>query len=881
MKFLLYIISFNLFIASINPAGLSSGFGRGTAFAGVASGQFFYGDINPANFSFATEVITGAYAAPSQSSYATERSFPLNNVTGAFFIIPVKKFTLYSEGFGSYEIADNSPQINSLQFSGAGVGLSYALTPNFYLGVFTSSASVNSTNYLDASTGFIYSFNINKKILYNFGIYKVQAGASFKLNPWAIGQNFDLGTLYPGVTIQLWQSRPVQFFYDNAVSVYGEFREISFHNGFRLTIYELLEFNGGFKGADFFRYNYGYTGASLRIPMHFVELNLASSYSTFSYDKISGNPISEISAGLYLQYNISKFSLFSKSDDKLITIFEPEETITPDGDGHDDVLTIHLGHFESNMVKDWNMVVEDDNSETVSVYQPDHTNQEGGLLPFPKKLSWQGLDANGTKLSDGSYNFTLLAIMPNGDKRKWRLGSIKLDSHKPAFNVVVTQKNHFMSKEKPFTVLLNDNMTDMQSYKIQFIDVRGKTAFEKEIPSEGERTSFSWNGYLRDNQTIDTGSYDLLVTAIDKAGAERKVKIENIRFSKTENEASMAIPFSVFSPNGDRKRDALPMSLNFKKRDSVKTWQVDVISLQLKSNVRSFTGKNLLPEKLIWKGEDDNEKPLPNGSYRLMLKIQDNDQKLYESLQYDAIIDRDPPFITLQSEQLVFTPDSDGDLDNFQLDINTHEQTTILAYKLIFRSSTGKLVKQVSEKGSLPAVYRWNGIQDNNLVVDSLESFTVVAEALDAAGNIGRSNLLNFESGLIIKKNVSELSIGSNEISLNFPNILFPRRQFIPMTQSYRVLDKLVEYLKSKPDLHITVVGHTDGRGSAEYNLELSERRALYIKGYLVKKGISNERLSSQGMGKAKPLVKEINDDYRAKNRRVEFVLQTRVKGTE
>lgn len=66
------------------------------------------------------------------------------------------------------------------------------------------------------------------------------------------------------------------------------------------------------------------------------------------------------------------------------------------------------------------------------------------------------------------------------------------------------------------------------------------------------------------------------------------------------------------------------------------------------------------------------------------------------------------------------------------------------------------------------------------------------------------------------------------------------------------------------------VEGHTDGRGTEDYNLSLSDRRAMAVSSYLKELGIEDERLEAVGMGKAKPRVTDVMDP---ENRRVELRL--------
>jgi outer membrane protein OmpA-like peptidoglycan-associated protein len=79
--------------------------------------------------------------------------------------------------------------------------------------------------------------------------------------------------------------------------------------------------------------------------------------------------------------------------------------------------------------------------------------------------------------------------------------------------------------------------------------------------------------------------------------------------------------------------------------------------------------------------------------------------------------------------------------------------------------------------------------------------------------------------------------------------------------------------IKANPDVKVRVEGHTDDTGPHDLNVRLSQDRAASVRNYLVQHGVSPQRVRSVGYGPDKPLVKSTTDDARAKNRRVEFVV--------
>jgi len=88
-------------------------------------------------------------------------------------------------------------------------------------------------------------------------------------------------------------------------------------------------------------------------------------------------------------------------------------------------------------------------------------------------------------------------------------------------------------------------------------------------------------------------------------------------------------------------------------------------------------------------------------------------------------------------------------------------------------------------------------------------------------------------------------------------------------------LNKLVQVMKTKPELVISVEAHTDNRGSDEYNMSLSDRRARATVQYVITQGIAKERISGKGFGESRPRIKctECTDEQHAENRRTEFII--------
>jgi outer membrane protein OmpA-like peptidoglycan-associated protein len=86
-----------------------------------------------------------------------------------------------------------------------------------------------------------------------------------------------------------------------------------------------------------------------------------------------------------------------------------------------------------------------------------------------------------------------------------------------------------------------------------------------------------------------------------------------------------------------------------------------------------------------------------------------------------------------------------------------------------------------------------------------------------------------------------------------------------------RLLDALAAVARDCAAFTITIGGHTDARGDAAYNQVLSEQRAAAVRAYLIRRGASQERLTSVGYGASRPLSTEVTEAAHRRNRRITF----------
>ncbi|MBL8913458.1 MAG: OmpA family protein [Archangium sp.] len=122
------------------------------------------------------------------------------------------------------------------------------------------------------------------------------------------------------------------------------------------------------------------------------------------------------------------------------------------------------------------------------------------------------------------------------------------------------------------------------------------------------------------------------------------------------------------------------------------------------------------------------------------------------------------------------------------------------------------------------------------------------------------------------KRDVTELVQLAGDAIIVKEHISFPHGKADIDEGSLDLLDRVAEILKTTQAItKLTIEGHTDTTGDPDFNLPLSEARALAVKKYLESKGVAPDRLEARGFGAEQPMDSNDTDAGRAKNRRVEF----------
>jgi len=218
------------------------------------------------------------------------------------------------------------------------------------------------------------------------------------------------------------------------------------------------------------------------------------------------------------------------------------------------------------------------------------------------------------------------------------------------------------------------------------------------------------------------------------------------------------------------------------------------------------------------------------------------------------------PDVTSQTEKVPAKPEVPAKVDNIKtrkikIDLFDSGKTPINGYVDIVKINKDGTVFSNKIKVN----------KSSEIEVPDDDGVEITASADNHVSKIDIINKKDNEKTFNLDKIEKGKSIIINNINFEF-NKAYLKKESLP------VLNDVIMYLKKNASVKLEVRGYTDNVGDDKYNQKLSEKRADSVIEYMIKNGISPERLKSVGFGKQNPVADNNTEEGRTKNRRTEFL---------
>jgi outer membrane protein OmpA-like peptidoglycan-associated protein len=140
--------------------------------------------------------------------------------------------------------------------------------------------------------------------------------------------------------------------------------------------------------------------------------------------------------------------------------------------------------------------------------------------------------------------------------------------------------------------------------------------------------------------------------------------------------------------------------------------------------------------------------------------------------------------------------------------------------------------------------------------------------------DVAAAQSANAQITLVPKPKQAQVVLTKEEVRIR-KEIFFKTSSAEISEKSSGLLSEIADVLLRNPQVkQVEVQGHTDNTGTSEINLQLSQQRAEAVREALVNAGVEAGRLTAKGYGDTRPLMPNLTDRHRARNRRVQFIIR-------
>jgi outer membrane protein OmpA-like peptidoglycan-associated protein/flagellar hook assembly protein FlgD len=770
---------------------------------------------------------------------------------------------------GGYFTMDGDPEQKGYLFS---FGMSKEVTSKILFGITFDgmySEFAQTDYYAGIKPGFIYKFDGTSRAN-GFGFFDPAIGLTAEIGYFS-GDETDLNIVTAGYNFDFFRSRTYSVGFYNDISVIEGYGKYPVKFGLETVILNSFSIRGGAavpESYEFMTYTggagYKFTGDTFG-----MSINYALAYS----EEQGVNHF----AGITIEYGALD------REPPLLTITPDYTYISPNYDGVQDDLVFNTDVRDQSRIRGWKLQISDEKDAVVKEFKMSDRDIDESLtaaaffrrlvstkdsMTIPEKIFWDASYSTGEKLPDGKYKYYFYAWDARDNIAPVKSGVIIIDSTSPAVDIkadsMIFSPNGDRNKD---TLVIQQKIKSSPEdvWKGEIKNSEGITVAAYQWDGASVPEKFIWKGTDDSGTVLPDGLYYYSVSSTDRAGNRASADLREIILTTKMELADIRFEEKYYSYNREEKK-AMRFFPDLSSLKGIERWEVNITDNEDKNIIRTLSGIGTIPAYIDWDCIDLNGEPLDDGNYNIRFSAWYSSGNNPISFPKKLIFDSTKPKISISHEPEFFSPDDDGENDYLTMNMKAADNSGFEKWEINIYNESGILFKKFSGKGDVPKQLKWDGVGGSSELVESASDYDIQFIAVDPAGNISETASDKISVDILVVVTERGLKMRVSNIEFGFGSSTLKKRGTKILDRVYQILEKYNRY-------NVIIEGHTDDIGGEEYNLKLSEKRALAVKNYLVSNGTDEERLKYVGMGESSPFYPNSSEENRRRNRRVEFLL--------
>ncbi len=580
-----------------------------------------------------------------------------------------------------------------------------------------------------------------------------------------------------------------------------------------------------------------------------------------------------------------------------ILLSASESAFSPNGNKVKDTVTFIPVLKDVSGISDYKLEIKDSSDKVVKTYS--------GSSTLPASFVWDGKDDSAIVCKDGNYTASLSITTTNGSSASVKTQAVELDTAGPYLEASTPWSIFSLdgqSSQNTIPVSIS-KCTDEKVWKAEVLSASGKVVknfnWKGKIRSDG-KDEFVWDGTDNTGNKLPDGLYSIVISSTDDAGNTFSTSLKNLTLDSRETKIYITAAEEGISPNGDSLFDTQKFDIRASVPEGILTWHFDIRS-ENGTSVRSWSEKDSadLPSSIVWDGLT-SEGSVAEGTFTGTLEVSYKKGNKVNSVSAPFICTAIPPQLSVKTAPEYFSPDNDGTDDDLYIKLSGSSKAMFKSWSFVINDPKGKVFWQTAGSSAITERIVWDGLSNTQKnargFAERVQSATDYPYTFTVTDTLGMTSTVNgvIQVDVLVIRDGDVLKMAVPSIIFRSDNADFKTKAEVKngiepeiAANNERVLKRVADILNKFQDYKVTVVGHanrlTDNEAEeTEDNpklwgpalIPLSGKRAEYVKDYLVKKGVAETRLSTEGKGGTELVVDYKDKDNNWKNRRVEFILE-------